>query len=322
MEIRISSLVSQGNRFLETALGLLPGIETDIFTNWQSVNSQADLIIFDNFTPDTADQKLPNLFYIGPISSTHTFSITGQLENPVPRAVTDEDPILEYVDLNGVSILDSPHIPLPDWARPVLVDESSGAPLLFVGEIEGQRVAVLTFDPRHSDLPLQVGYPILIANLVDWLLPGRIGEIPDQVTPGQVLTFTPPHEITTLTVTRPDGISTQLGVQEGRALFADTTQLGVYRVTWGKDQSLVFVVNLVNPQESDILPAESLPFFDGTSETENSFQQQARQEWWRPLALIALILLVFEWLVYNRATLSKLWHKVRIPHPRVARKQS
>ena len=258
---------------------------------------------------------------MGPISSTHIFSITSQIENPVPRLVTDDDPILEYVDLNGVSILDSPRIPLPDWARPVLVDEVSGAPLLFVGEIEGQRVAVLTFDPQHSDLPLQVAYPILIANLVDWLLPGRIGEIPDQVTPGQVLTFTPPPEITTLTVTRPDGTSTQLEIQEGRALFADTTQPGVYRVTWGEDQTLVFAVNLLNPQESNILPVKSLPLFDGTSETEDTLPQQARREWWRPLALIALIILVIEWLVYNRATLSKLWHKAPIPRPKAERNQ-
>jgi hypothetical protein len=181
-------------------------------------------------------------------------------------------------------------------------------------------VAVLTFDPRHSDLPLQVAYPILIANLMDWLLPGRIGVIPDQVAPGQVLTFTPPPEIDTLTVTRPDGTSTRLEVQEGRTLYTDTTQLGVYRVTWGEDQSLVFAVNLSNHQESDILPTESLPLFDGTSETEDTLPQQARQEWWRPLALIALIILVIEWLVYNRATLNKLWQKLRIPRPKTERK--
>jgi len=315
------TLVSQGNRFLETALGLLPGIETEIFPDWQAADPQADLIIFDNFAPDTFDHELPNLFYIGPISSTHIFSITGQIENPVLRAVTDNDPILEYVDLSEVSILDSAHVPLPDWARPVLVDEASGAPLLFIGEVEGQRIVVLAFDPRHSDLPLQVAYPILIANLVYWLLPGRIGEIPDQVTPGQVLTFTPPPEITALTVTRPDGTSTQLEIQDGRALYADTTQPGVYRVTWGEAQSLVFAVNLLNPQESDILPAESLPLFDSASESDDTSSQLARREWWRLLALIALVILVFEWLVYNRATLNKLWHKVRVPRPKVEHKQ-
>jgi hypothetical protein len=315
------TLVSQGNRFLEIALELLPGIETQVFPEWQPTDPPADLIIFDNFTPDISNQELPNLFYTGPISSTQIFSITGVIENPVPRPVTDGDPILAYVDLSGVSILDSARIPLPDWARPVLVDEASGAPLLFTGEIEGQRIAVMTFDPRHSDLPLQVAYPILIANLVDWLLPGRIGDIPDQVTPGQVLTFTPPPEIDALTVTRPDGTSTRLEIQEGRTLFEDTTQPGVYRVTWGEEQSLVFSVNLTNPQESDILPAESLPAFEGASGMEDTLPQKARREWWRSLAFIALVILIIEWLVYNRATISKVWHKIGIHRPKVERKQ-
>ena len=34
--------------------------------------------------------------------------------------------------------------------------------------------------------------------------------------------------------------------------------------------------------------------------------QQARREWWRPLAWAALALLMVEWLVYHRATLRRI----------------
>lgn len=322
-ETRNIALVSMGNRFLETALGLLLGVETTVINSadWGNNGQETELpssnasrlLIFDNVSPPVIDHQSSNIFYISPISSTLAFSITGQIDNPIPQPVSEDDPLLEYVDLSAVSILDAARIPLPDWARPVLVDKNSGAPLLFVGEIEGQRLAIMSFNPQHSDLPLQVAYPILIANLVDWLLPGRIGEVPDQISPGQVLIFTPPPEITSLTVTRPDGKSTRIETQEGHAIFADTTQLGVYRVTWGEDQSLVLAANLFTPQESDILPRETLPLLDSSSETGGEHIQQARQEWWQPFAVIALIILVIEWLVYNRSTLSKLWHKVRIP---------
>ncbi len=308
------TLVSQGNRFLETALGLLPDLEVDTLRPDDNENAEPkddtpDLTIFDSYVP-TATLPGGNFFFIGPLASTSYFSVTGSLETPVPQTVSETDPLLEHVDLNGVSILDSARIPLPDWAHPVLIDEKSGDPLLFVGEIEGRRAAVLAFDPRRSDLPLQVAYPILIANLMNWLLPGRMGDIPNQVRPGEAVTFTLPPDVTALTVIRPDGTSTQLEIQEGRAIYADTTQLGVYRVTWGADQSLAFAVNLSNPQESDILPNENLTLFDDAAETQENLPQQARREWWRPLAIISLMIFIIEWLVYNRATLIKLRTKI------------
>jgi hypothetical protein len=307
------NLVTQGNRFLETALGLLPGINLSIL-NQEDLEGEKmgepSLIIFDNSTPIISKLQSPNLFYVGPISSTNTFSVTNTIVNPNPRPASDDDPLLEYVDLSEVNILDAAQIPLPGWARPVLIDENSGDPLLFVGEIGGRRMAVSAFDPRRSNLPLLAAYPILIANLTDWLLPGRIGDIPNQVTPGQVLTFTPPPEITTLNITQPDGTRTRLEIQDGRAIFADTIQLGVYRVAWGEGQSLAFAVNLFNPQESDILPADTLTLFDEASGTQDNLPQQARYEWWRPLAALALIILFVEWLVYHRATFTKFRYQI------------
>jgi Ca-activated chloride channel family protein len=307
------TLVSEGNRFLETALGLFPNLEIttlrpdDYLATGRSdqATTPANLTIFDSHTP-TETLPTGNLFFIGPAASSPVFNVAGSLETPVPEPIDADDPLLRHVDLSSVSILDAAQIPLPDWAHPVLIDQNSGAALLFVGEKQGQRIAVLAFDPRHSDLPLQVAYPILMANLVDWLLPGRIGEIPDQIKPGEAVTFTPPPDVDALKVTRPDGSGTQLEIQEGHAIFADTNQLGVYSVSWGEDQSLTFAVNLSNPQESDIKPVESLPLLESTSDAENGPAQQARREWWRPLAAIALLVLTIEWLVYNRATLSKL----------------
>jgi hypothetical protein len=307
-------LISQGNRFLETALGLLPGIKSSTLNQedfGREMKEDASLLIIDNYGPSTSTLQSSNLLYLGPISSTNTFSVTGIVENPIPRPVSDDDPLLEFVDLIGVSILDASRIPLPDWSRPVLIDENSGYPLLFAGEIDGRRVAVMAFDPRRSDLPLQAAYPILIANLTEWLLPGRIGDIPEQVSPGGVLTFTPQPEIVDLTVIRPDGTDTRLKIQDGRAIYADTTQLGVYRVNWGEDKSLTFAVNFSNPQESDILPIENLSLLDGASATGEHQPQQTRREWWRLLVGIALIILVIEWMVYNRATLTKLGYQVK-----------
>ena len=70
-------------------------------------------------------------------------------------------------------------------------------------------------------------------------------------------------------------------------------------------------MNLFSPQESDVRPAEALPVL-ATEEAQNDERSgQVRREWWRALALIALALLLVEWLVYQRATLVRLWRLVK-----------
>ena len=312
-DIQNVSLISHGNRFLDTALGLLSNLEIQTIRpedySIEPQNNVPNLTIFDSYIP-TDTLPTGNLLFIGPISNTSYFSITGTLENPKPLPASDTDPILKYVDLNEVSILDAASLELPDWARPVLIDDISGNPLLFVGQINGRRIAVFAFDLRNSDLPLQVAYPILVANLMNWLLPGNIGDIPTQVSPGEAVTFTPQLGVTKLIVTSPDGLDTVLEIQNGQAIYADTNQVGVYQVTWGEDQSLSFAVNLSNIQESDILPKEQLSLIDNDTETQSGSTRKARLEWWHPLAVFALILLIIEWLVYNRATLSKIRHLI------------
>jgi Ca-activated chloride channel homolog len=101
------------------------------------------------------------------------------------------------LNLAQVNILDAVRVLQPDWSRLVIEGEVDGAtyPLLMVGSMEGRRIAALTFDIRRSDLPLQVAFPILLANLGDWLSPGRSGELPDQVPPGGAVPLSLPPEV-------------------------------------------------------------------------------------------------------------------------------
>ena len=68
---------------------------------------------------------------------------------------------------------------------------------------KGRRVAVLAFDLRRSDLPLQVAFPLLLANLTGWLAPGSGGDLPTQVAPGTAVALTPPPEAEAATTSRP-----------------------------------------------------------------------------------------------------------------------
>ena len=322
------TLVTQGNRFLETALSLLPNL---IVTRPDDPNNlpAADLTIFDAFIPLTTTLPSGSLLFIGPPRSTDYFTITGNLQQPVPLAADPDETLLKHIALEGINILDAVQIALPDWARPVIVANIPGqeqqAPLLFVGEsIEGRRVAVLAFDLRHSDLPLQIAFPLLLANLTQWLAPGSAGEIPTQVAPGDAVTFNVPavdssgQAVSEVSVTQPDGSVARLAVDTGQVVFADTDQLGLYTINFtaldSTDQSedALFAVNLFSPQESAIDPAGSLPIVGSqTDGSQSTDEQRARREWWRPWALLALLLLTIEWLVYQRNALAYLLNGLR-----------
>jgi hypothetical protein len=275
----------------------------------------AGLTILDGVAPITSSLPAGNLLFIGPLRSSEYFTVTGTIAAPEPRPANLEDPLLRYVDLEGVSILDSARIALPDWAQPVIVasdpaNPGAEIPLLLAGEVDGRRVAVLAFDIRHSDLPLQLAFPILFSNLVEWLAPGH-GGVPASLMPGAPLTLLLPPSAApeNISITRPDGSTDRPEIRGGQLIYPRTDQLGIYRLNLGDGQVFPFAVNLNSPQESQIAPSETLNVA-GVAAEQSASGQSAQREWWRALALIALGILTAEWLVYHRPALSMLYRRL------------
>ncbi len=316
-------LVTGGNRFLETGLALLPGIKVTTVptstTTFTETVARVPVTILDGVVPATLPPG--NLLFIGPLRSTEYFSVTGEIEFPSVRPVGGDEPILRNVSLSEVSVLKAARIVPGSWGR-VVVD-SDGAPLLVVGEREGRRVAVLAFDLHNSDLPLQVAFPLLLSNLMGFLAPGSGAEAA-QLLPGQPLAFQVDAAISEVRVTRPDGVTLSsrdggVPIQGGQAIYADTDALGVYTVEEFTGNELVarhrYAVNLFAPGESRIAAQRdlSIPQASGAQSTV-SRERDGRQEIWRWVALAALIILVLEWLVYQRNSLAYLrerWGRAR-----------
>jgi len=107
-------------------------------------------------------------------------------------------------------------------------------------------LAELGFDLHHSDLPLRPAFPILVQNLLTYLLPGGFE---NQVyAPGRAVTLAAEPEAKFLDGVRPDGRSTRLA--QPFPPFTDTNQEGVYTVRQqlpGGVRVSRFVVQLQDP---------------------------------------------------------------------------
>ncbi len=309
-------LVTAGNSFLEAALRLQSNIDLFETTPQKYSNSGAfDLTIFDGYVPAT----LPggNLFFVNPPTGSYIFGASGQEIHVSQVSPGGSDTqLLNEVDLSTIHTLRSSHLLTPlAWMLPVLVTPET--PLLVAGEQNTRRVAALSFDLHDSDLPLQPSFPILMYNLVNWFLPSPVpGD--GQIAPGTPVTVQPWPGATRITVAAPGqpGQAGQAG-QTGQlvtlappfpaAIFDQTDTPGIYQVTQdtpGQQRQGAFVVNLFDPSQSNLAPADQLLVvhsvaFGANGQAGQSVPLELRELWpW--IAALLLLVLCIEWWLFSR----------------------
>ena len=210
---RLILVVGPGDPYLETALSYLPNVELFGVTaaeygpaSERKDGRPWDLVIFEGDLPATLPRS--PILAIAPDATSPLGEVTGTLTNPGIGSLDPDEPVLRYVDLSTTHIASASRFVLPDWARTV-IPGPQGAPLLYAGSRAGLPTAVLAFEPRRSDLPLQVAFPILLANLTGELLGGSAAPT-EAVQPGTPVSLAIPAGATGLAVTRPDGSVVEL----------------------------------------------------------------------------------------------------------------
>ena len=304
---RRTLLVSHGNLFLEQLLAALPSL-----TPYRALPSEDgelqlpgdpfDLYVFDGVIPGelpAADVLLINPPPNASLERPLGFSVGGTFTETANARVADH-PLTRFVDWSNIHVLQARQVDPPNWAD-VLIDTEIG-PLVFAGETGGRRVAVVTFDLHESDLPLQVAYPILFSNLINYLAPAQAFDATDGLQPGDSLTILPDLSVKEVVIASPSGRTHPLTLGENGVTFKGIDELGVYAVNYlsESDQTAdFFAVNLFDPTESNIRPSPIIQV--GQSAISPSASTEAGQrELWPWLATLALAVLMLEWWVYHR----------------------
>ena len=313
-------LVGEGNAYLESALALLPRLElfavgdegyADALEEAEAAGTPYGLFVFDGLLPE--EEPPGPAIYIDPPEDGPFGAVAGRIESPVIDRSDPDEPLLRFVDLGTVHIGRARDVELATGMRAV-AGTPAGSPLIAVGEVERQRIGLLTFALAESDLPLQVAFPLLMSNMVEALLPAGEGILPSSTTLGETLTLDVDPRIERVRVTTGEGAGAteqELPVVGGRLTLPGAETVGVREVTAISEVAELdglslgrTAVNLFSADESDVDPGDPQALVDMGRVTPGgeTATQPTRAEWWWPLALAALALLAAEWLLFHRPT--------------------
>ena len=298
-------LVTRGNVYLENVLADEPRLSLAVVSPAQyDPQVSADVYIFDRFAPPGAPGG-PTLVFLPPDVEwlTQTLAV---VEAPEVPGWNPAHPVLRFVALEDLRIDRAARIAMPEErdAGPTSAVGEAGRepdaevvvgspllPLILVSE-RPERIVRVSFALEDSNFPLHPGFPIFLTNTLGWLMdeqvalaraPGRI-EVP----------------LAMAAVTDLEGSDVATWPLSNHTVFM-ADQPGLYTVAQG-DRRLRVAVNLASTARTSVNDSgfASDEITSAASTVLAGTEVGPSEELWMALLLLALFLVVVEWVTYHR----------------------
>jgi hypothetical protein len=326
-------VVTTGNTYLEAALLLDEYLDVQLVSPKDYVEKLApsgqkhDVVIFDGATP--MDPPRAHAIYLDPRGPGSPVKVEAELKNPGFDKIERKHPIVRWTALDDVNVARG-HKLVPGPGDKIVGNSAEGA-ILVTGQRGGYKFVALGFDPRDSDLPLRVAWPLLLLNSVNFFTDedsqyissfrtGDVWRVPVVTQTGQAK------------LRMPSGSELVVPVHEGRAVYLGE-HAGFYELSGAEGQdptkgleapadpgaapkdtpppppgappganatNAAFAANLLDAEESSIEAAKELVVDGKKAGTLSGFQIGVRREIWIYLLIAALLLTAIEWITYHR----------------------
>lgn len=323
------AVVTRGNLFITSALEGLPLARLDTMSPAEydalvrdGRADRYDVVVLDGTLPApmAAGAPAPGRYLIMGAVPEPPFGVLDKGETG-PDAVLDwsrTHPVLRDVVLDGLRIGRGRAVEVPEGSSAVVLAQTPQSPAILELSSPEARAILVPFDVAQSNWPFDVGFVVFLASAVDYLsadsaAAAEQGGAQRQFVPGQVLTTRLPAGVENARLLAPEGApSVDLApAADGSVAYGPVRRAGVYRVRWegrpgptdvedGGRASRVFAVNLLDPPESDVAAAETLPLASRVTEASARGPNTTVRELWPWLLVAALAVMVLEWWVYNR----------------------
>lgn len=288
-------LVSEGNLYLERALVVDDDVQLDrVSPSGYTGQPGYDVVVFENSGPRQPGPG--NHLYINCAGPTAPVTLDGKVRDV---SVIDWDrvhPAMRYVRLSQLYMPEAHQAKLRPWG--VELAEHEEGPLIALGEKGGVRSAYIGFDLLKTDLPLRVAFPILMTNLLQWLVSESSAAETRTVRSGQPFSIAVGQDVREALLKGPGGMNLRLPAEGGAIHAPGVDRVGLYTLTAG-DKKWEFAANLLSRSESATAPRNEIELGRRPLLASGGYVRTTL-ETWRWLALLALVVLGLEWWIYHR----------------------
>ncbi len=316
-------MVTEDNLFLEAAMLVYDNVEQfkvkpAEYDAKPQVADGMDVVIFDDHSPAVVPMPPTHLLYFHPGGPHSPFKVRGEISNPRITEIDEDHPTMRWITLSDVYM---------DRSNVFSVDPKAGESALaysvrdavMIAKRDGKRKVVgvgfsLPSAGRAgaTDMPMRVAFPMLLVNTLDWFA---------GVTTDLLTTYPTGRRERVLLdgvvgaseaeVKDPAGKLTKAPVIDGLATFYGA-RVGYYELTAKSDTGkplagMEIAANLASEPESNIAPSAELTLGAREGVTPGkklaapeAFAFSRAQKLWILFVLIALALIVVEWVTYHR----------------------
>lgn len=288
-------LVTENNIFMEKAIANISWVDLYKTNQLSTVGNQEeyDVYIFDGQVPEVLPAT-GNLIFIN-VPEGHGITYSNEVEN-INLLFLDSD-ITNYVSGYTFGALQARELERPIWAD-AFISTGEGCAGYF-GEMDGRRIVVMSFDLQNTELPLQVEFPILMANITEYMMTtGMVAD--DFYFTGDKIVFNGRTEGSDIIVRAPQGEESSLFAAVNTVAYTNTDQAGVYEVSQevnGVNMQEQFVVRFPTELESHI-QHENIEIEDTKQQAQEKEGLRGGRELRNIILLIALFILGIEWWIY------------------------
>lgn len=291
-------LVTEGNLYLRAPLVINENVVDEVIApaQWDPARAaEVDAVIFDRFTPPQLPER-GNFLFVAPSGEGSPWKVTGEIEKPKITGVKKRDRLVRWMALKDVEFSGTAQALVPTGKDQVAA--SAGKMPMILSRDEGDRKLVaIAFDVTASDMPLRIALPVLMLNVIDYFMSDENSLVPTYAT-GKAWSIPVGRDADVATIIDPAKVSHSIPVYEGRAIFYGE-QIGFHQVKAGEEEFLL-AANLANPRESAVKPAEQLKLEGREVAAGTAGLGFVRRDYWIYLVLLGALLLLIEWLSYNR----------------------
>jgi hypothetical protein len=266
-----------------------------------------DVIIFDRVYPAWLPDA-GNYMYFGCAPTTGKLKVIKDgetLETIDDCSVLDwqrDHPILRHLQLGNLYAGSMLRLEVPPEAK-VLIDGLKGP--MVVLDREGRSTnLVCAFDVLQSNWPLKLSFPVFIHSALQYLALGAEMSVRPSYHPGDSPSI-PRSTLEKLVDVKSIRLNGPMGSRDipippsGDFVLPPMNKVGVYTTDPPVPQFEKLAVNLLDANESNLMPTDAPPGDVGTAVASNTGKSRL-ELWWWIVACGALPLVMVEWWVYTR----------------------